>query len=366
MSFTATSSINQAIYFITHPLSLIHTPATIHALQTILRSTFYAAFMASSERPLVLNFTASTPPRPVFAACVAVGIQWVEWIQLLGLREFDLIIDAHSVVLRYHATEFGLATQTVTLWAQPELTSNKRAVLARLAVNNVPQVPISKLGQRVAGVIPTSGPTKTNVAATPTSRIKIPSASLYVQPRTLAQQLIESDDEEANELFAMISKTSIISPTPTKERFNQRPPVYTISPISSPEPSSPNSSRPSSRSSSCFSDEGSMSSSLSSIDDAIFEDDVSDPKVYVDTSKVDKTKYLYQGGVSSTLTGGVMLGRPSAGKPKVVAAPPLTKPVVPRAPMQQKYRAPIGGRKWNDSKVSSWRRNTPALTPVRW
>ncbi|KAJ2916910.1 hypothetical protein MD484_g3489, partial [Candolleomyces efflorescens] len=363
MSFSISASINQAINFLTLPLSLVHSPVTIHALQTILRSTFYAALAASTGNKLVLTFASSSPPRPVFAACVAVGVQWAEWIEFFGQRDFDLIIDSHSVVARYHATNDGLPSQTVTLWSEPAMTPSKRSLLARLSVPDVARVPIRKLGQQT-----TVGAKERIAAAAPLPRIVLPSASLHPQPRTLAQQLIDSDDEDADELFAMISKTSIISPTPTRERFNipfksnSSFNVAPLSPISSPEPSSPESSRPNSRTShvsSCFSDEGSQSSASSIPTTVSYEsaEECEASPVYVDRSKKDKTKYLYQGGVSSTLTGGVMLGCPSA-----VKAKPSPKTMPSTAPVQPKYRAPIArGKRVTGANAPSWRRNAAPL-----
>ncbi|KAF8970849.1 hypothetical protein BDZ97DRAFT_1634671, partial [Flammula alnicola] len=261
------TSITQAINFLTRPLILTQSPDIVACFQSILRTTLQAAYAPSRDSHLVLSFSAtSLPPRPVYAACIASGINWSDWISLLGAREFDLIIMPHSVLVTYD----GVNPQTVVVWSESTLTPARRSLLARLNIQE-PQVPISKLGQH--------------------------SALARVQTRTLAQQLLESDHkEEADEIFAMISKTAIMSPTPTREKFALDSPALFVpstdafpSPLSSPEAiSSPDSSRPSSRSST-FS-----SFSFSSDDESA-------------TSK-DVTKYLYQGGVSTVLTGGVMLG----------------------------------------------------------
>ncbi|KAF5320847.1 hypothetical protein D9619_002273 [Psilocybe cf. subviscida] len=67
-----------------------------------------------------------------------------------------------------------------------------------------------------------------------------------------------------------------------------------------------------------------------------------------------KTKYIYQGGVSTVVSGGVMLG---GAKPKL-ASPPA-------APQQAKYRAPIGGRRFENPATSTatgpWRRGPTAI-----
>ncbi|KAF6752432.1 hypothetical protein DFP72DRAFT_453316 [Ephemerocybe angulata] len=357
MFLSIPSSIYQAVSFITRPLSLVRSPAFMHSFQTALRTVFNTALEASPNKRLVLTFTSSNPPPIIAGVSSAVGIQWAEWIESSGQREFDLIIDSNSVIARYPATESGAAPQTVTIWKTPELNASKRSLLARLSRADVAQVPIRKFGQRAAG--------KPSPVSRP-SPISLPSASLTPRSSSFAQQLRYADDESEEELFAMISKTSIISPTPTKERFIAAP----ISPISSPEPSE--SSRPSSRTSTystCFSDEGSLSSASSVSIESFDIPETCEASVYIDTSKRDKTKYLYQGGVSSTLTGGVMLGRPTQ-KPSAPApaqqkyrAPAFTQQryqAPAPAPAQQKYRAPAV--RANAANASSWRR--PAA-PVR-
>jgi len=297
------TSISQAINFLTRPLIFSQDPDMIHSLQMILRSTLQAVYSTARTSRLVLSLSRSSlPPRPIYAACIASGLQWHEWIALLGSRDFDLVIEPHSVSVTY----VGPNPRTVIVWSEP-ISSAKRPLLSRLNFQNL-QVPISKLGQQSfmqASLKATMG-----------------SAQTRANSRTLAQQLLESDHkEEADEIFAMISKTPIISPTPTRERFFIDIPVNAFpSPLSSPEVISPATSRPSSRSSTfsalSFSDTESMTSASSTSSDYLSSTKsrntttfVPHPThVFVDNDKKDITKYLYQGGVSTVLTGGVMLG----------------------------------------------------------
>ena len=305
------TSISQAINFLTRPLICSQEPDMIHSLQMILRSTLQAVYSAARTSRLVLSLShSSLPPRPIYAACIASGLQWQEWIALLGSRDFDLVIKPHSVSVTY----VGPNPRTFIVWSEPP-SPVKRLPLSRLNLQGF-QVPISKLGQQSfmqASRKATIGSTQTRGANT----------------RTLAQQLLESDHEqEADELFAMISsKTAIISPTPTREKFFMDIPMNAFpSPLSSPEVISPATSRPSSRSStssssmSFFDTESMTSESSISSDDFLSSTKpgnttsfVPTPsRVFVDNEKKDVTKYLYQGGVSTVLTGGVMLGGSSA------------------------------------------------------
>ena len=304
------TSISRAINFLTRPLIFNQEPDMIHSLQMILRSTLQAAYSAARTSRLVLPLSRSSlPPRPIYAACIASGLEWQEWIALLGSRDFDLVIEPHSVSVTY----LGPNPRIVIVWSEP-LSSVKRAPLSRPNLQDF-QVPISKLGQQSF--------MQASLKAT------IGSAQTRANTRTLAQQLLESDHEqEADEIFAMISKTAIISPTPTREKFFMDIPMNAFpSPLSSPELISPATSRPSSRSSTSselsFFDTESITSASSTSSDFLSSTKprnttfVPPPtRVFVDNDKKDVTKYLYQGGVSTVLTGGVMLGGSAAAKTK--------------------------------------------------
>ncbi|KDR71907.1 hypothetical protein GALMADRAFT_253691 [Galerina marginata CBS 339.88] len=362
MAFTSAAtvipaSITQAIDFLTRPLILTQSPELVSSLKSILRTTLRAYFNPTRDAKLTLFLsTTSLPPRPVFAACIASGLHWATWMRLLGARDFNLVIEAHTVSVTY----LGPKPQTVVVWSETTLTAASRGLLARLNVVEEPHVPISKLGQQsiMQGAL----------------RVTVNSALERAQTRTLAQQLLESDHkEEADEIFAMISKSAIMSPTPTRKSFSVKIPTSFMpsfpSPLSSPEPtSSPDSSRPSSRSStfstySFSSDESATSaSSISSFDflastkpstfnrhaPAFVPRQFPAARVFIDDTKKEVTKYLYQGGVSTVLTGGVMLGGG------------LT-PTKAKANAIPKYRAPIGGKKFstptqNAASGNSWRR----------
>jgi hypothetical protein len=295
------TSISQAINFLTRPLIFSQEPDMIHSLQMILRSTLQAVYSAARTSRLVLPLSrTSLPPRPIYAACIASGLQWQEWIAVLGSRDFDLIIEPHSVSVTY----VGPNPRTVIVWSEP-ISLIKRLPFSRLNLQGF-QVPISKLGQQSF--------MQASLKAT------IGSAHTRANTRTLAQQLESDDKQEADELFAMISTNAIISPTPTREKFFMDIPMNAFpSPLSSPEVISPATSRPSSRSStssssSSYFDTESITSASSTSSDFPSSTKPRDtfvppsPRVFVDNDKKDVTKYLYQGGVSTVLTGGVMLG----------------------------------------------------------
>ncbi|KJA22556.1 hypothetical protein HYPSUDRAFT_40943 [Hypholoma sublateritium FD-334 SS-4] len=345
MAFT--DSIEHAARFLTRPLILAIAPVRVAALQVILRSTLQAA---CSGTPLVLPFAPNrVPPRPVFAAAIGAGVSWADWMSLLAPREFALVITPRAVRAEYA----GLRPHTVVVWAD----LSAPAAPAAAPAPQPEQVPISKLGQRLHATVA--------------------SARERAQTRTRAQQLLDATHEsDAAELFARLARShaGLLSPSPTRAAFAPAPAAPRAlfagfpSPLSAPRSTSPTesaSSRPSSRSSmfSAGADSESSASSVAECDAPeakptapslprvfvaprrapVFVPEPAPTKVVVDANKKDITKYLYQGGVSTVLTGGVMLGAAPAAR----AAPaPATTP---------RYRAPHHTKNAS-ATAGTWRR----------
>jgi len=163
-------------------------------------------------------------------------------------------------------------------------------------------------------------------------------APLSIQSKTLAQQLLEDDSREENELFAILAD-HVREPTwitPIKTNF---PPVQSplsadsLSSIDRSSNDSPVSahSRSSSRSSYSSSSVFSYPESV----DSLTTSDSSEPKmsrreraraakVFVDNSKNQVTNY--DGGKTTVLTGGVMLGSGPV-KAKSPTSSPVSRPL---------------------------------------
>jgi hypothetical protein len=279
--------ITHATTFLTKPLFTTHSASKVSSLQLVLQSTLTSAFLTSSPNTLTLSLSSSTlPPRPIHAACVAANFPWSDWISVFGGGPFELHIAPSFVAIHMHDG------RTVRVWddnqgrTSPDYLSLKRRT----------------------------------------------------RPPTLAQQLLESthEDKEADEMFALLSKCniSIVSPTPTRGTFPHMPLEATLPiphstsmhAISFPDTFSEIDfdSRPSSRSSNAsgfsFSSFASSSgSSTSSVPSNFSFPSTSSPartrkgekRIIVDTTKTTPTRYTYTGGVSTVLTGGVMLGSKS-------------------------------------------------------
>ncbi|KAF8845322.1 hypothetical protein BDN67DRAFT_448940 [Paxillus ammoniavirescens] len=273
----------QAIAYLTRPLMLTYPAATVIKLQLVLEANLTPLFAStwapaeplrgSGRRCLTLSPTC-LPPRAIYTACLATGVQWFDWIAALGGREFDFFVDPGCISVR-----FGKASKLVTIWSEELLAQ-------------IPHPPISRISP----------------------------GNCKGQSKTLAQQLLEGDSAEDEAIFAMIAD-EVSAPTWSTPVLDHFPaPVRSESPLSAVSSDSRSSSR-SSNSSSCFSfastartDSCGTASYCSSPSSKLSRrEKARQVRVFVDTSKTEVTPY--DGGKTTVLTGGVMLG----------AAPPKAK-----------------------------------------
>lgn len=271
---TLSITLAQAIAYLTRPLILTYPAATIIRLQLVLEANLTALFaptwvprepLRGSGRRCLTFSPICLPPRAVYAACLASGIQWFDWIAALGGREFDFFVDPGCISIR-----FGKGTKLITIWSEE--------LMAEAA--SMPQL-----------MIP--------------SQLSSFNSS---KSKTLAQQLLERDRAEDDELFNMIAD-EVSAPTwmtPVVDRFPA--PARSDSPLSAISTDSCSSYR-SSDSCSCFST--TTASTLSSTSDKASSklsrrERARQARVFIDTSKTDVTPY--DGGKTTVLTGGVMLG----------------------------------------------------------
>ncbi|KIK98515.1 hypothetical protein PAXRUDRAFT_675121 [Paxillus rubicundulus Ve08.2h10] len=265
----------QAIAYLTRPLMLTYSAATIIKLQLVLEANLTPLFAStwapaeplrgSGRRCLTLSPTC-LPPRAIYTACLATGVQWFDWIAALGGREFDFFVDPGCISVR-----FGKASKLVTIWSEELLV----------------QVPYPPLSRTLPG-------------------------NCFAQSKTLAQQLLEGDSAEDEAIFAMIAD-EVSAPTWSTPVLDHFPaPVRSESPLSAVSSDSRSSSR--SSNASCFSfastartDSCGTASHCSSPSSKLSRrEKARQARVYVDTSKTEVTPY--DGGKTTVLTGGVMLG----------------------------------------------------------
>ncbi|KAJ7462705.1 hypothetical protein B0H11DRAFT_1735228 [Mycena galericulata] len=302
-SSSLSATVAHAVAFLTRPLLKSYAPATIIKLQLVLEANLTALYAqswavndplrGSGRRCLTLS-PDCLPPRAVYAACIAAGVQWFDWIALLGGREMDFFVDPGCVSMRLDRK--GPASRLITIWADeiPSPTVSKRPTVfgeARIQ---------QSLDQQVQ------------------ARAK----ALAVERKTLAQQLLENDTESDDQIFTMIAD-EVCAPTWTTPVLAEFPKPRSLSPLSAISSHSRSSSRSSNSSSgvSFSSIESSRSSASRASDEnghprQSRRERARQARVYVDTSKNEVTPY--DGGKTTVLTGGVMLG----GGPKKAAPRP--------------------------------------------
>lgn len=277
---TLSVTLTHAIAYLTRPLITSYPAATVIKLQLVLEANLTALFAStwlpeeplrgSGRRCLTLS-PVCLPPRAIYSACLATGVQWFDWIAALGGSEFDFFVDPGCISIR-----FGKGSKLVTIWSE-------------------------ELAESVSPIFPSSAKS---------------------QSKTIAQQLLESESADDDEIFAMIAD-EVSAPTwamPVFDHFS--PPARSESPLSAVSSDSRSSSR-SSNSSSCFSypssaptDSSLLASNRASSNKLSRREKARQARVFVDTSRTEVTPY--DGGKTTVLTGGVMLGAaPSKAKSAV-------------------------------------------------
>ncbi|GLB36420.1 putative BTG family protein [Lyophyllum shimeji] len=292
-------TVAHAISYLTRPLIASHSANAIIKLQLVLEANLTALYAptwvlkeplrGSGRRCLTLS-PDCLPPRPIYAACIAAGVQWFEWIAALGNREFDLFVDPGCVSVRY-GRKNAPNGKFITVWVD------------EIASPGIVETPFFEAFE----------------APKP-------------QSKTVAQQLLEDDHEDDEQLFSMIAH-EINAPTWTTPVHAQFPaPVRSLSPLSTISSHSRSSSRSSNSSSTFSSSAASCTTSLSAASPAPSSDSkkpkqsrrerARQARVFVDTSKTEVTPY--DGGKTTVLTGGVMLGSHSAASKPTKAARPAS------------------------------------------
>ncbi|KAJ7785981.1 hypothetical protein B0H16DRAFT_12580 [Mycena metata] len=311
-SSSLSTTVAHAVSFLTRPLLKSYASPTIVKLQLVLEANLTALYAqswdvneplrGSGRRCLTLS-PDCLPPRAVYAACIAAGVQWFDWIALLGGREFDFFVDPACVSMR-----LDRKGSLITVWA-----------------DEIPS-PVTK---RVFG--------ESRIQASINQQVEARARAFAVekQQKTVAQQLLEEDDDD--QIFTLIAH-EIAAPTwmtPVLAEFPKDP--RSLSPLSSFSSSHSRSSSRSSNSSSGVSFSSIESShSGSSASRSRSGDENAQPRqsrrerarqarVFIDTSRNEVTPY--DGGKTTVLTGGVMLG----GGPKKAS---------PVAPPTHGWRAP--------------------------
>lgn len=319
-SSTLSVTVAHVVSYLTRPLIMSYPAVTIIKLQLVLEANLTSVYAASwvpqqplrgsGRRCMTLSPTC-LPPRAIYAACLASGVQWFDWIACLGGREFDLLVDPGYIALRFGKKG---AAKTIPVWADERSQEIADAAKAEAL----------QLELRIQAQLKEQS-----------------DARAFAQRKTLVEQLSEEDDDE---LFAMIAD-HVSAPTwstPTVSFFPDRP-SSALSDISDDSSLS---------SGGCSFSSAESMDSLSSSALISRRERARQARVYIDHSKTDVTDY--DSGKVGVLTGGVMLG----GGPKKAVAPVVQARPAFVAPVQARpsfIARPSPVRATRPSNGGSWR-----------
>ena len=284
------NAVMHAISFLTSPLINKHDARTIDALHSALMqnlTAFYAPTWSESDpsfgsQQRVLSFSSEQlPPAPIWRSARMVGLLWTPWIAALGNFAFDLCVDPGCV-----AFKIGAWGSVHIIWQEsPSAFTMKRKTLAQSIIDDEENAIFDLIDHEISSTtIPSSAnwmaPLLDQFPTIPTS-----SSSIRNSPSILASSISRSS-----------SRASMIS----SSGFS----------FSSAETSS------------SYGSMSSFSSSRSSLDlptksqkQQVTQTHRSRrsrpriPNVFVDPSRKEVTNY--DGGKTTVLTGGVMLGNPN-------------------------------------------------------
>lgn len=267
-------TLSQTITFLTTPLMLssAYTQQQLHTLKQILTISFSSTSMRNSTKPTVLSLSPSSlPPRPIYAACIASGIKWVDWIALLGGREFDLIVDSTKGCLSIRLP--GSASKII--WS----TANERkGAMDKLRRGHSKRLSLSLAEEEIKIIV---------CAPTPTAE----EMERMERPASPASSVSDSDASEAESELSLFtasdsSASSVDSRCSSPVEIKDNRQVY-VAPKRTP------------------------SSPIRSATPRVAQKNsrlqrAPEPVVVIDNSKIAVTPY--DGGKVGVLTGGVMLG----------------------------------------------------------
>lgn len=119
-STSLTIALSHAVAYLTRNLPLAYPLTSVTSLRLALLSSLATHYSASwdernptsgsGRRCLTLTPT-STPPRPIYTAAKASGVEWKTWASLLGGVEMNLFVDPGSVRVR------SKACQDILVWS---------------------------------------------------------------------------------------------------------------------------------------------------------------------------------------------------------------------------------------------------------
>ncbi|KAJ7038778.1 hypothetical protein C8F04DRAFT_1088470 [Mycena alexandri] len=273
----SSSAIPQVVAFLTRPLVTEFAPAVVSSAQMILT----ASLASHPSATFVLNAT-STPPAPLFAASIGAGIPWPAWMAKLG-----------SEVLLFYGPGFvkvRVGNAAVTdVWTEETQGSVVPISRAQMKVGPSPLLQENTGARLRAMLLSARVRSMRRHQAVATAPIRIPSLLGSTSDFDSSDSDSDSDYADSDSASSTSSKfTSYSNDSLTSSGSPPATPAKSASMVL-PSVAKYRAPRPSVR--------APAPAPVKRI-----------PAPAVRQAKKDTTAYLYQGGVTRVMTGGVMLG----------------------------------------------------------
>ncbi|KAF9074164.1 hypothetical protein BDP27DRAFT_221108 [Rhodocollybia butyracea] len=294
MTSTSTT-LYQLVTYLTRPLINVYPPQTVLQLQIFLHANLASRFLAEAcLSPFTLPLSSqSLPPTPIYAACLQSGVAWPEWIGAFKLGGKTLYICVMENNIKVRVGESGDA---VAVWNDEPVDI---PAISKIKTQNQTQTgsdsrsPMaSKLEALLASVRARNSPEE------PKQSIVIP--SLLATACHSHQSSVDDDDSDSesdtesttssffSETSSTDSMTSVSSTTSSPVQKSSSLTLDAKAPIYVPRMR-------------LMAAESTPAHYLSRSERRL-------TSATVDKSKADICQYKYQGGQTSVMTGGVMLG----------------------------------------------------------
>ncbi|KAF8528073.1 hypothetical protein BU17DRAFT_38762 [Hysterangium stoloniferum] len=317
-----TFALYHAIAYLTRSLIGRYSATTIDLLHFTLERNLTNQFESTwypnephrnSGRRCLTLIPHGVPPRPIYYACKSARISWEEWMMCLGNVEMDLFIDPGCVSVR-----FAGVNKTYIVWsAKTDLKGAqsppavKQQTIAQSIIDDDEDELFSMIADEIRA--PTwLTPILSQFPAVPRPTITLPAQAKDVKPA-------ESEPASAS---STISTSSLLSVLSRHSRSSSRSSDTSSSGFSFSSIESAGTTATSNYASSCGGHRVAASPSKPHVNNAILMTPRRDRTghVHIDASKTEVTPY--DGGKTTVLTGGVMLGVKSS--PAQVPSTPST------------------------------------------
>ncbi|KAG7085601.1 hypothetical protein E1B28_003152 [Marasmius oreades] len=337
-TLTLTATLTQLIEYLTAPLHASYPRSTVAAAKVILQTHFFSLITSGTVAPFSMILSSTfLPPAPILAACIASGgtLLWVDWLCSLSGGQNVFIFVMEGCLQARIGDEGDLST----IWSAPSDEPTQVLSISKTVVKKEQQGGgASSMTQKLNQLLDSVRARRAEPAP-----IRIPTL-LSPSPSEDDSDSESDTDSTASFSFSATSsdaETLVSSPaTPESGKLGLPVVVEGLDDDSKPIPAY---RLPSSRTQ-------------------------LQRHAVLDRSKKEVTRYMYQGGQTGVITGGVMLGGGSCeAKTQMTKSRPFTpKKAAAAGGAPRRFSPRLTQRKTNvmlgPDNDDNWRRGSPRVS----